>query len=239
MPLKVAPVTTGAPGVDEVTLPTTATNRLDAPKLDRVMLPEGEPTGAEAARRTKTVAEALPPDCGIMVVDANEELFVETSKLAGAVAVMFAVRFVPLTVKDCAAEEAPWVVEKSVRVPLVVIVGTAGGGVAPEFLGLGSPVSKSAELSLVSCSPPDFRKMASVVFGAGAAAEPSKALPVPTPTKSMMVGLPRGLLPERGVEELTRASLKLFAATLALPRASGVGNAGAVGLDVPPANWIK
>ena len=40
---------------------------------------------------------------------------VDTSKSAGAEMVRFAVRFVPLTVKDCAAEARPVVVEKPTR----------------------------------------------------------------------------------------------------------------------------
>jgi len=101
VPLKLAPVTTGAPETGAVTFPLTATRRLVAPVLERVMLPEGVPAAAEAARRTKTVPEALPPDWVMVAVVAKPlvALTVETSKLAGAVAVILAVRLVPLTVK--------------------------------------------------------------------------------------------------------------------------------------------
>jgi hypothetical protein len=130
VPTKVAPVTIGAPETAAVTFPLTGTSTFVAPVLERVMLPEGVPTGAEAARRMKRELEALPPDWGMVAVEAKEELFVETSKLAGAVAVMLAVKLVPLTVTDWAAEAVPLVVVKGERVPLVERTGV-GVGVEP------------------------------------------------------------------------------------------------------------
>ena len=61
VPLKVAPVTTGAPDMAAVTFPETGTRTLEAPALERVMLPEEAPMVAVEARRTKRELEALPP----------------------------------------------------------------------------------------------------------------------------------------------------------------------------------
>ncbi len=127
VPERLALVTSGTPGVAAVTLPVTGTRTSVAPVLERVILPDGVPTGAEAARRTKSVALAFPAVWGIVVVFPKPEVeFVEISKLAGAVAVMFAVRLEPDAMKDCVAEAVPLMVVKGERVPLVVMLGVVG-----------------------------------------------------------------------------------------------------------------
>ena len=68
----------------------------------------------------------MPPVCVRFSVEEKLELFVETSKFAGAVTVISAARSVPLTVKDWAAEAVPELAEKPVRLAGVAeMVGVA------------------------------------------------------------------------------------------------------------------
>jgi hypothetical protein len=74
-----------------------------------------------------------------------------------------------------------------------------------EFLGVGAPTVKSVLLELLSVHPP-FILMAAVVFDKTAtAAVPSKADPVPYPTKSIYVPAVK-VVPTNAVAELTKAT---------------------------------
>ena len=91
-----------------------------------------------------------PPGLFTWTLEENEELFVEISKPAGAVAVMIAVRPVALTMKDCEAEAVPEAAVKfprlegvaeieppplaaAIPVPLAEMVELPGALVAVEF----------------------------------------------------------------------------------------------------------
>ncbi len=109
------------------TTPERAIVALLAPSEERIRLPERLPAGAELPIRTKIGSEALPPDCGIVAEGPNVELSEETSKGAVAFAVMLAVRFVPLAVRDWTVPFSERREVKDVKLPLVVMAG--GGGV--------------------------------------------------------------------------------------------------------------
>src|SRR5206468_6220463 len=66
------------------------------------------------------------------------------------------------------------------------VLATAGAA-SPLFRGFGVPLAKAAALSSVSCAPPLLRRSAVVLRRPGAAAEPSKQLAMPYPTKSTIV----------------------------------------------------
>ena len=70
------------------------------------------------------IPEAEPPVCVSETEEKKLELFVETSKFAGAVMAMLAVRLTPETEKLWEAEGVPCGVEKELSVPVVVNVGT-------------------------------------------------------------------------------------------------------------------
>jgi hypothetical protein len=106
-----------------VTVPVTATFTPVAPVLAKVMLPDFAPFGAEALMRTETVPLADPPLCVIVAVPPKVAPSLATSNPVGAVTVMLAVRFVPVTLNVCAAEAVPAVVVNDVKVPVVLIVG--------------------------------------------------------------------------------------------------------------------
>ncbi len=72
------------------------------------------------------VAVTLPPLSGSTRLEENEELSEEISKPEGAVAVMFAVRLVPLTVKLWDAEALPAVAVKLPRLEGVAEMVEAG-----------------------------------------------------------------------------------------------------------------
>jgi len=96
---------------------------LVAPVLDKTILPDFAPFKAEALIRTETVPLAEPPLFVMVAVLPKVAPSLATSKSVGAVTVIFAVRFVPVTVKDCAGDGAPAVVRKLVRVPEVETTG--------------------------------------------------------------------------------------------------------------------
>jgi hypothetical protein len=112
------------------TVPLAASVWLAAPALDTVTLPETEPSGAVAAIRTEIVVDAADPLLWVSVREVEKFVpSVETSKLAGASTMTFAVRFAPLTEKVCAAEAVPCVAVKEANVPVTVIAG--GGTTVP------------------------------------------------------------------------------------------------------------
>ena len=70
------------------------------------------------------VADTLPPLCVTVTELANPEpLDNDTSYPVGALTVMFAVRFDPLTVRVCVAEAEPAQAENAVSEPVREIVG--------------------------------------------------------------------------------------------------------------------
>ena len=73
-------------------------------------MPLKKPTGAVEAIRRKR----FPPAGRRVADDPNDELEVETSKFAGAVAVMFSVRLVPVTATGVADEARLNVVLKEI-----------------------------------------------------------------------------------------------------------------------------
>lgn len=74
--------------------------------------------------RTETVPVALVPLRAIVAEVPNVAPSVATSKLAGAVMVISAVRFEPETLKVCAADAVPCGVVKELRLPVIVNWGT-------------------------------------------------------------------------------------------------------------------
>ena len=117
-------LTTAAPAA--VTVPDTGAFTSVAPALERTMLPDGEPAGAEALIRTETVPLAEPPLCVIVAVSPNvAPPSVDTSKSVGAVTVIFAVRAAPVALNVCAADAVPASVLKDVSELLALIVGLA------------------------------------------------------------------------------------------------------------------
>jgi hypothetical protein len=113
-----------------ITVPLTATVLLLAPLLDTVMLPVGEPTLAEAERRTEIVVMANVPALGVNVrLPPKLAPSFDTSNPDGVVNVTLPVRFAPLTVKVCTAEAVPAVVLNATNVLVVVIDG--GGTTVP------------------------------------------------------------------------------------------------------------
>lgn len=92
------------------------------------MFPERGPCDPFAVMRAKRD----PPDWAMVALGPKFVLSEETSKPVGAVAVIEAVRFVPLTVMDCEAEALPAVVEKAVKVPVVVMRGADGSTTVKE-----------------------------------------------------------------------------------------------------------
>ena len=66
--------------------------------------------------RTETVPLADPPLCVIVAVPPKFVPSLATSNPVGAVTVTFADKFAPVTVKVCAAEAVPAVVEKADKV---------------------------------------------------------------------------------------------------------------------------
>jgi len=80
--------------------------------------------------------EATEPLEGVSETDEPkpEPLLVETSKFVGAVTVIFAVRFAPVTLKFCAAEAVPAVAVKGFSVPVVVMEGPDAGAASAATL---------------------------------------------------------------------------------------------------------
>lgn len=100
------------------------------------------------------VPEAEPPVCVSETEEAKLELSVETSKFAGAVTVIFAVRLIPETEKFWEAEGVPWGVEKELSVPVVVSVGTgvADGVTSTQVVAiLNSSISMNGVAVVESC----------------------------------------------------------------------------------------
>jgi hypothetical protein len=85
--------------------------------------PETGPAEALAATLTEIVPLAEPPLCAIVAVEPKVAPSLATSKFVGAVTVIFAVRFAPVTLNVCAAEAVPAVAVKGFSVPVVLIVG--------------------------------------------------------------------------------------------------------------------
>ena len=83
----------------------------------------------------------MPPDRARIRLGENSELLVDTSKFAGAVTVMSASRFVPLTVKDSEAVAVP---ELAVNAGRLVVDGVMVGAITvPEtamlWVGVSAP----------------------------------------------------------------------------------------------------
>ena len=70
--------------------------------------------------------EAAPPDWVKLAVGPQVESSLETSKSAeGAVAVMLAVRLLPLTATEVEAEAVPVAVERAAGLPVTAMLGLA------------------------------------------------------------------------------------------------------------------
>src|SRR4051812_12607424 len=87
--------------------------------------------------------------------------------------------------------------------------------------GIGARRSKSAELLLVSWSPPPLR-MAAVVLLNLEVAVPSAQFALPKPTRSITPVV--GQAPDNAVAELARATLPSVPDIAVPPSASGFGN---------------
>ena len=112
------------------TVPLAASVWLAAPALNTVTLPETEPLGAVAAIRTEIVVDATDPLLWLRVREVKKFVpSVETSKLAGASTMTFAVRFAPLNEKVWAVEAVPCVAVNAASAPVTVIEG--GGTTEP------------------------------------------------------------------------------------------------------------
>ena len=131
-----------------VTFPPRAMVTPLAPVDERTRLPVSAPTEAVEAMRTLRVALALPEVCEMVAFEAKEVPSVETSKPVGALAVMLAVKLVPVTLRVWAAEALPDTVENAVRVPLVEMTGVAAVTV-PETV-MFCVVAPPPEMAMVS-----------------------------------------------------------------------------------------
>ena len=109
-----------------VTFPPRAMVTPLAPVDERTRFPVSAPTEAVEAMRTLRVALALPEVCEMVAFEAKEVPSVETSKPVGALAVMLAVKLLPLTEMDWEAEALPAVVVKAVKLPVVERTGASG-----------------------------------------------------------------------------------------------------------------
>ena len=114
----------------EPTTPEAGSVRSVAPVELIRTLPPTEPLEAVAAIRSEIVVDATDPLLWVSVREGKKFVpSVETSKLAGASTMTFAVRFAPLNEKVWAVEAVPCVAVKTANVPVTVIDG--GGTTVP------------------------------------------------------------------------------------------------------------
>ena len=109
---------------DVVTVPETATFRVVPPVEAQVILPDGDPAALDFIRTNILVSVTAPPVCvRVRLLLYEPPTDVASSKPVGAVIMILAVRFAPLTVKLCVAEAVPEHVVNPLSVPVVAIDG--------------------------------------------------------------------------------------------------------------------